>query len=277
MRKSIVIFVAIVTILNIFPRIISAQAGCSITSVTLTGDTGTQSIAYTDGANAYVNVQTSGCSTNLEIQLSVLENDPYGENLVLDYIIFNPGNETAQNVNSFTIPLFAGDSGCDSGECNYFARIYSVSFSNTQEYSNEVSYSCDGECDTAWQSNGESQAYGYVENSNNQNNNNQTNQNNTAGSTSINITVNNPLTGVNSINEFLERIIELALKLGIPIIALMIIYAGFLYVTARGDTGKIKTAHKAFLNAIIGAAILLGAWVIVQIIDGTIDAITGSI
>ena len=51
----------------------------------------------------------------------------------------------------------------------------------------------------------------------------------------------------------------------------MIMYAGFLYVTARGNSSKIEKAHNALLWAVIGAAILLGAWVISQAISSTID------
>jgi hypothetical protein len=51
----------------------------------------------------------------------------------------------------------------------------------------------------------------------------------------------------------------------------MIMYAGFKYVTARGDSTKIKEATTALTYAAIGAAVLLGAWVISQAIQGTIN------
>ena len=55
----------------------------------------------------------------------------------------------------------------------------------------------------------------------------------------------------------------------------MIIYTGFLFVTARGDVAKITTAKQAFLYVIIGAAIMLGAFVIKTAITGTVEQLKG--
>lgn len=75
-----------------------------------------------------------------------------------------------------------------------------------------------------------------------------------------------------TISDFIKTIVnEILIPIGGVIAVLMIIYAGFLYVTARGNSGKIETAHKALLWAVIGAAILLGAWVISNAISATVD------
>jgi len=58
---------------------------------------------------------------------------------------------------------------------------------------------------------------------------------------------------------------------GTAVAVVMIIYAGFLYVTAGGNETQIKKAHDALLWAVIGAAILLGAYIISQAIQGTIS------
>jgi hypothetical protein len=50
-------------------------------------------------------------------------------------------------------------------------------------------------------------------------------------------------------------------------------YAGFLFVKARGNEKDLQTAKDALLYALIGGAILLGAYVIAQAIQGTIDAL----
>lgn len=44
----------------------------------------------------------------------------------------------------------------------------------------------------------------------------------------------------------------------------MFIYAGFLYVTAQGDTNQIKQATKIFRNVLIGFVIILGATLLVK-------------
>lgn len=63
---------------------------------------------------------------------------------------------------------------------------------------------------------------------------------------------------------------SIVIPIGSVIAVLMIMYAGFLYVTARGDPTRIKEAHDALLYAIIGAAILLGAKLLAAAIEGTI-------
>lgn len=48
------------------------------------------------------------------------------------------------------------------------------------------------------------------------------------------------------------------------IATIMFIYAGFLYVTAQGDTNQIKRATKIFRNVLIGFIIILGATLLVK-------------
>ena len=78
------------------------------------------------------------------------------------------------------------------------------------------------------------------------------------------ITIPNPLnSSISSIPALIRTIIDsILLPIGGVIAVLMIMYAGFLYVTARGNSSKIEKAHQALLWAVIGAAILLGALVI---------------
>ncbi|MEK7642785.1 MAG: pilin [Patescibacteria group bacterium] len=78
-----------------------------------------------------------------------------------------------------------------------------------------------------------------------------------------------------TIESFIRVIIrDILIPIGGVIAVIMIMYAGFLYVTAGGDTTKIKKAHDALLWSVIGAAILLGAWVISTAIEGTIKALS---
>ncbi|MFZ2205294.1 MAG: hypothetical protein WAV23_01770 [Minisyncoccia bacterium] len=82
-----------------------------------------------------------------------------------------------------------------------------------------------------------------------------------------------PPISVTSLNDFIKILLQGAIKIGIPIIALAIIYSGFLFVKARGNPGEIEVAKKSLLYTVIGAAILLGAWAIAQIITNTILAL----
>ncbi len=76
-------------------------------------------------------------------------------------------------------------------------------------------------------------------------------------STSLNFT--NPIVGVNDITTLVGNIINFLIILAIPITAILIVYAGFLYITSAGNDEKVKTAQKALIWAIIGFAIVLVA------------------
>lgn len=72
--------------------------------------------------------------------------------------------------------------------------------------------------------------------------------------------------------DLLRKVInDILLPIGGVLAVLAFIYSGFLYVTAQGNEAKLKTAHKALLYTAIGTAVLLGSWVISQVIKNTID------
>ena len=83
--------------------------------------------------------------------------------------------------------------------------------------------------------------------------------------------IKNPL-ATNSIQEFLETILTVVMVLSVPVIIFFVIYAGFLYATARGNSDQIKQATQAFTYAIIGGLIVLGAMVLVGIIQNLVSA-----
>ncbi len=80
----------------------------------------------------------------------------------------------------------------------------------------------------------------------------------------------NPIRAGN-FEEFLNAIISIVVQIGVPVVALGIIYSGFLFVTAGGNTEKLNLAKQTFLYTLIGAAIVLGAFVISAAIQGTVD------
>jgi len=86
--------------------------------------------------------------------------------------------------------------------------------------------------------------------------------------------IDNPLKSEN-LTALLADILNIVVEIGIPIVTIMIIMAGFKYVTAGGDSGKVQDAHEMFLWTVVGAAIVLGAFVIVNIIQTTVNAIRG--
>ena len=87
----------------------------------------------------------------------------------------------------------------------------------------------------------------------------------------------NPLAGggaeVDTISEFVMAILSVAMYIGMPLIGLIMIYAGFKFLFARGNTDKIKNASFNIMWVIIGVAVFLGAWTLSTIVDSTISNI----
>lgn len=79
----------------------------------------------------------------------------------------------------------------------------------------------------------------------------------------------NPI-NANSIQGLIKTVLESVIKIGIPVIALAIIYSGFLFIKARGNSEEIGKAKDALIYTLIGAAILLGSWAIAQLISDTV-------
>lgn len=77
-----------------------------------------------------------------------------------------------------------------------------------------------------------------------------------------------------TISGLIKTLLEGVLRIGIPIIALAIIYCGFLFVAARGNSEKLSKAKDALLYTLIGAAILLGSWAIAQLISETVTGLS---
>ncbi len=82
----------------------------------------------------------------------------------------------------------------------------------------------------------------------------------------------NPLT-VGSIESLFRGILAVVLVFAVPIIVFFIVYAGFLYVTARGNEQAITQANKALFFALVGGLLVLGAYVFLDIIANLVDSV----
>ena len=91
-----------------------------------------------------------------------------------------------------------------------------------------------------------------------------------AGSNSV--TIQSPLK-VSSIADLFATILEVLLIFMVPVIVFFIIYAGYLYVTARGNVDQITQAHRALLYALVGGLLILGGKLLIDVIQGTVDAV----
>ena len=79
----------------------------------------------------------------------------------------------------------------------------------------------------------------------------------------------NPLK-VSTLAAFVQKVLEIVTTIGVPIVAIFIIYSGFLFVKARGNPEELETAKKTFLWTVVGAAILLASWILAKAICVTV-------
>lgn len=87
-------------------------------------------------------------------------------------------------------------------------------------------------------------------------------------------TFTNPLKS-NSIYEFLAMALKALVELLIPIIVLFYVISGLMFITARGNPAKLSLAKMSFLYTTIGAAVVLGAWALAEVISNTVSQVTG--
>ncbi len=81
----------------------------------------------------------------------------------------------------------------------------------------------------------------------------------------------NPLGNTDLIG-FLQALLDILMVFAIPLIVFMIIYAGFMFVMDRGSDKNLAQAKRALLYAVIGGVIILGANLILAVVQGTVDA-----
>lgn len=86
--------------------------------------------------------------------------------------------------------------------------------------------------------------------------------------------ITNPLgTGPDTLPGFIEALINIVLIIAVPLLVLAIIYSGFLFVKAQGNSGELEVAKRTLLYTVIGGLLLLGSLVIAEAIKATVDDI----
>lgn len=90
-------------------------------------------------------------------------------------------------------------------------------------------------------------------------------------------TIKNPLEGrgINDIPTLITTIVDAITTIGYYVVVVFIIYAGFKFVSARGNDGELKKAKEIFLYTVVGAAVLLGASILSNIIKNTVIGMGG--
>lgn len=93
------------------------------------------------------------------------------------------------------------------------------------------------------------------------------------GGTNVFADIENPLGETSDIYTLVMKILDFLIVLAIPLTAILVIYAGFVYITSAGNEEKLKTAQKTLIWALIGFAVVLLAKGIPQLI---IDFLQGN-
>ena len=71
----------------------------------------------------------------------------------------------------------------------------------------------------------------------------------------------------------INSILDMLIQFGTLLLAIMIVWTGFLFVTAGGNEDKLKKAKTALFTTIIGGAIILGALGISELIVDTVGGL----
>lgn len=85
----------------------------------------------------------------------------------------------------------------------------------------------------------------------------------------------NPLSSnYSSIPQFISGALKVMVMVALPIITLFMVYSGFLFVLAQGNQEQLSKAKTNFVYVVIGAILILGAWVFASLLGGTISELT---
>jgi hypothetical protein len=79
----------------------------------------------------------------------------------------------------------------------------------------------------------------------------------------------NPL-GVNSICGLIEAILRAAIAIGVPIAVLFIVFAGFKFILAQGNSTDLDKARRNLAYTLLGIGIFLGAWLFAEVIASVV-------
>ena len=77
-----------------------------------------------------------------------------------------------------------------------------------------------------------------------------------------------------SIADFIAGALQVLVMIALPIIVLFLVIAGFKFISAQGNEGKLGEAKKNFFYVIIGAGLIMGAWILAKLIAGTVSQLT---
>lgn len=87
----------------------------------------------------------------------------------------------------------------------------------------------------------------------------------------------NPLKSeYSTVSRFIAGALRAMVVVALPVLALFIVFSGFKFIAAQGNPQKLGEAKMNFVYVILGALLILGAWIIATLIGGTVSQLTGT-
>ena len=87
----------------------------------------------------------------------------------------------------------------------------------------------------------------------------------------------NPLKSeYSTVSGFIAGALRAMVMVALPVLALFIVFSGFKFIAAQGNPQKLGEAKMNFVYVILGALLILGAWIIATLIGGTVSQLTGT-
>lgn len=84
--------------------------------------------------------------------------------------------------------------------------------------------------------------------------------------------IQNPLK-VDTICSALKLFLQALMTLAVPVAVLFLVYAGFLFVWARGKPQGLVHARRNLFYTILGIGIFMGAWLLGQVVANTLNGL----
>ncbi len=78
-----------------------------------------------------------------------------------------------------------------------------------------------------------------------------------------------------SLNQIVTAILDFLTTIGSVLAVFFTVYAGFLFVTARGNEGQLTKAKQTLFWTLVGAMIVLGAYALAKVIENTANELKG--
>lgn len=82
--------------------------------------------------------------------------------------------------------------------------------------------------------------------------------------------------GIKNFCDLVKKLLDIVMAIGMPVAVFFLVWAGFMFIIARGSEEGLRKAKKNFQYVIIGIAVFLGAWTFAAVLSATIQTLDSS-